>query len=102
MIAINDFDGMVAELEGAFREIQQPRSPFVLQHFVLGAHDTEPRQYAQCVLELQIKYDAIRRANVAQGTAAIRNSRAGQWHRDRARSGRPEAHKTLRSKIGPC
>ena len=58
----NDLSKMIVELEDAFREVQQPRSPFALEHFVLGAHDTEPRQYAQCVLELQIKYDAIRRA----------------------------------------
>lgn len=56
---VND---LVAELKDAFLEIQQARPDYSLEHFVVGQHDTEPQQYAQCVLELQIKYDNIRRA----------------------------------------
>jgi hypothetical protein len=52
----------VAELEQAFLEIQVPRTEYMLRHFVVGQHDTAPQQYAQCVLEMQIKYDNIRRA----------------------------------------
>ena len=50
------------ELQNAFVEIQQPRTDYELRHFVVRQHDTESQQYAQCVLELQIKYNAIRRA----------------------------------------
>lgn len=57
-------DKVLEELKSAFAEIQQPRTDFELQHFVVAQHDTEPQQYAQCVLELQIKYNAIRRALV--------------------------------------
>ena len=53
---------MVSEMESAFLEIQQPRTDYALRHFVVNQHDTKEQQYAQCVLELQIKYDNIRRA----------------------------------------
>lgn len=46
----------------AFDVIQQPRTDFELKHFVINQHDTEPQRYAQCVIELHLKYDAIRRA----------------------------------------
>lgn len=52
----------MAKMQEAFTAIQQPRTDFELENFVVKAHDTEPRQWAQCVLELQNKYDAIRRA----------------------------------------
>lgn len=46
--------------------IQQPRTNFELQRFVIGQHDTEPRRYAQCVLELQIKIQGLRRAQIVR------------------------------------
>ena len=45
--------GVIKEMESAFLEIQQPRSAFVLEKFVVGQHDTLQTQYSQCVLELQ-------------------------------------------------
>jgi len=63
---INEIEIAIADMQNAFNEIQMPRTPFVLQHFVVGAQGTEPQQYHQCVLELQIKYDAIRRALLQQ------------------------------------
>jgi hypothetical protein len=53
---------MTEDLLKAFDEIQMARTPYILKHFVVGQHDTLEQQYAQCVLELQIKYDVIRRA----------------------------------------
>lgn len=53
---------LIAEMESAFWAIQQPRSAYVLEKFVVGQHDTPETQYSQCVLELQVKYDNIRRA----------------------------------------
>jgi hypothetical protein len=68
-IRAEDYEGQldsvrtrVKEMEHAFLEIQQPRPDYVIEHFVVGQHDTIPQQYAQCVLEMQIKYDNIRRA----------------------------------------
>lgn len=54
----------IKEMESAFLEIQQPRTEFVLEKFVVGQHDTEEQRYAQCVLEMQVKYDNIRRAKI--------------------------------------
>lgn len=68
---ISQVQSAVIELRGAFREIQQPRSDFALEHFVVGQHDTEPARYAQCVLELQIKYNAIRRGQIKQQIVEI-------------------------------
>lgn len=55
---------VIKNLEDAFLEIQQPRTAFVLEKFVVGQHDTIESQYAQCVLEMQIKYDNLRRAKL--------------------------------------
>lgn len=59
---LSKINKQVAEMEDAFNAIQQPRTDYELEKFVVKAHDTKPRQWAQCVLELQIKYDDIRRA----------------------------------------
>jgi hypothetical protein len=37
----------------SIQEIQQPRSRFQLEHFVLNQHDTEEMRFYQCVLEIQ-------------------------------------------------
>ena len=44
---------MFDEIEKAIAEIQQPRSRFQLERFVLGQHATPEMQYYQTVLELQ-------------------------------------------------
>lgn len=54
--------GLVKDLQKAFLEIQQPRTDYVLKNFVVGQHDTDEMKYSQCVLEMQVKYDNIRRA----------------------------------------
>ncbi len=54
----------IKEMESAFLEIQQPRTAYVLDKFVVGQHDTDETRYSQCVLELQVKYDNIRRAKL--------------------------------------
>ena len=48
------------KLLAAFSEIQQPRSRYVLEAFIVGAKLTPEAQYAQCVLEAQIKWENIR------------------------------------------
>ena len=54
----------IKTMEDAFLEIQQPRTAYVLEKFVVGQHDTIEAQYAQNVLEMQIKYDNLRRAKL--------------------------------------
>ncbi len=52
------------ELTEAIKAIQQPRTNFQLAHFVVGQHDTEPRRWWQCVLELQLKIQSLKRAQI--------------------------------------
>jgi hypothetical protein len=44
---------MFYEIEKAIAEVQQPRSRFQLERFVLGQHATTEMQYYQTVIELQ-------------------------------------------------
>ena len=68
-------DILTEDLLQAFKEIQMARTPYVLEHFVVGQHDTTEQQYAQCVLELQIKYDNIRRAILGREKLQIEQGR---------------------------
>ena len=54
---------MFDEIDKAIAEIQQPRSRFQLERFVLGQHATEEMKYYQTVLELQ---DMIYKYKMAQ------------------------------------
>ena len=54
------------ELHEAFLEIFQGRSDFQIENFVVKAHASPERQYAQCVLELQNKYYSIKRADISR------------------------------------
>ena len=53
---------MFEEIEKAIAEVQQPRSRFQLERFVLGQHATPEMQYYQTVIELQ---DAIYKYKLA-------------------------------------
>jgi hypothetical protein len=44
---------MFEDIEKAIAEIQQPRSRFQLERFVLGQHPTPEMQYYQTCIELQ-------------------------------------------------
>ena len=55
-----------AQLADAIIAIQQPRTDFQLTHFVVGQHDTEPRRWFQCVLQLQLNLQNLKRAVVQQ------------------------------------
>jgi hypothetical protein len=54
---------MFEEINKAIAEVQQPRSRFQLERFVLGQHATPEMQYYQTVLELQ---DMIYKYKLAQ------------------------------------
>jgi hypothetical protein len=53
---------MLEKIEQAIAEVQQPRSRFQLERFVLGQHATPEMQYYQTVIELQ---DAIYKYKLA-------------------------------------
>ena len=57
------------ELREAILAIQQPRTDFQLRHFVVGQHDTEPRCWSQCVLELSLKIHVLKRARIERRIA---------------------------------
>jgi len=52
------------ELLQAFKEIQQPRTNYQLEKFVVGKYETPEQQYFHCVLELQLKYNSLRKAKI--------------------------------------
>jgi hypothetical protein len=54
---------MFDEIEKAIAEVQQPRSRFQLERFVLGQHATQEMRYYQTVIELQ---DMIYKYKLAQ------------------------------------
>jgi hypothetical protein len=54
---------MFDEIDKAIAEVQQPRSRFQLERFVLGQHATTEMQYYQTVIELQ---DMIYKYKLAQ------------------------------------
>jgi hypothetical protein len=53
---------MFEEINKAIMEVQQPRSRFQLERFVLGQHSTDEMKYYQTVIELQ---DAIYKYKLA-------------------------------------
>jgi len=54
------------ELADAFKAIQQPRSDYQLENFVVGEKHTPASAYAQCVLEMQAKHQVIRRGVISR------------------------------------
>lgn len=56
---------MFEEIEKAIAEVQQPRSRFQLERFVLGSHATPEMQYYQTCLELQDMIYKYQKAQIA-------------------------------------
>jgi hypothetical protein len=66
------------EIKNAISEVQQPRSRFQLERFVIGQHSTREMQYYQVVIELQdmlYKYERAKLA-VKKAEAKIKKLRA--------------------------
>jgi len=59
----------------AIKEIQQPRSKFQLEHFVLNQHDTDEMKYYQCVLEIQALINSYRKAELERKKMVIEITR---------------------------
>jgi hypothetical protein len=60
------FDDWQNELAKAIEAIQQPRTDYQIEKFVVGQHVSEARRWHQCVLELQIKFQNLRRGQIQQ------------------------------------
>lgn len=54
-------NGIVEELRQDFDAIAMPRSAYVLENLVVKVHEHPTQQWLQCVLEMRIKYNVIRR-----------------------------------------
>ena len=54
------------ELSDAIEAIQQPRSRYQLERFVIGQHDTVEMQFYQCVIELNDMLHKYRLAEISQ------------------------------------
>jgi len=66
---------MFEEIEAAIAEVQQPRSRFQLESFVLGQHATPEMQYYQTLLELQDTLYKYRLAEISQKKTQIKIDR---------------------------
>jgi predicted transcriptional regulator len=63
---------MFEEIEKAIAEVQQPRSRFQLERFVLGQHSTNEMKYYQTVVELQDAIYKYKLAKIAVQKAQIK------------------------------
>jgi len=58
--SFNIQDLVSQDILNSIEDIQQPRSRFQLEHFVLNQHDTEEMRFYQCVIEIQSMRNTIR------------------------------------------
>jgi predicted transcriptional regulator len=66
---------MFAEIENAIAEVQQPRSRFQIDRFVLGQHATKEMQYYQVCLELQDLLNKYKLAEINAKKAQVKINR---------------------------
>lgn len=69
---------MFEKIEKAIAEVQQPRSRFQLERFVLGQHSTAQMQYYQVCLELQDMIYKYKLAEINQKKTELKISRLRQ------------------------
>ena len=55
---------MKKEMTDVFDSASMARTPYALEQLVVWANHTDEQRYAQCVLELSIKYDNLRLAEI--------------------------------------
>jgi predicted transcriptional regulator len=65
---------MFDEIDKAIAEVQQPRSRFQLESFVLGQHATDEMKYYQTVIELQDMIYKYKLAQIALKKAEVKIS----------------------------
>lgn len=56
-----DIERIIAEMQQDFEAIAMPRPAYVLENLVVKTHEHITQQWLQCVLEMRIKYQNIRR-----------------------------------------
>jgi hypothetical protein len=61
MTNIVEIEKIITDLKQDFETISMPRSAYVLENLIIKEKDTEPEQWAQCVLEMRVKYINIKR-----------------------------------------
>jgi hypothetical protein len=66
---------MFEEIERAIAEVQQPRSKFAIEKFVIGQHATKEMQYYQVCIELQDMIYNYRMAEIAHKKNQIKLER---------------------------
>lgn len=66
---------MFEEIEAAITEVQQPRSRFQIERFVLGQHATPEMQYYQTCLELQDMIHKYQHAQIGVKKQELKISR---------------------------
>jgi hypothetical protein len=59
----------------AMAEIQQPRSPFQINKFVINQHQTPEMQYFQCITEIQALYYTIKTVTLDMKIQEIKMNR---------------------------
>jgi hypothetical protein len=64
-----------ATVLNAMAEIQQPRSPFQIEKFVINQHQTVEMQYYQCVTEIQSIYYTIKSVTLDMQISEIKIKR---------------------------
>ena len=90
-----------SELLAAFLEIQQPRSRYMLDNLIIGQRFTPESQYAQCVLEAQIKWDNIRLGRLEMEridleiAATTMPGRLGEIEREKKRIEREQTERAM-------
>jgi len=73
---------MYKEIEEAIADVQQPRSRFQLQKFVIGSHITPEMQYYQTCLELQDMIYKYQMAQIGVKKAELKISRLRETKND--------------------
>lgn len=55
-----EIENIAGEIRQDFETIAMSKSPYVLENLIVKERDTEPEQWAQCVLEMKARYFAIK------------------------------------------
>ena len=56
---------MRSDIELSFIEVQMPRTPYQLERFVIGQHDTAEMQFVQVCRELEALYYTLKEVGLA-------------------------------------
>lgn len=64
-----DIERIIAEMQEDFEAIAMPRPAYVLENLVVKTHEHITQQWLQCVLEMRIKYQNIRRGIIQKQIA---------------------------------